>query len=307
MDSSDQRTTTITTTSQKKDLLRILEHPANESITFTKEEGCFRLPGSGGVDGGTGKVIRGLLPVLKRCFWPNYEYQKRHNSYYSAATTTTTTKSTGVRSRRQGLARGDLVHNQLEMFTNRGIKALRDRYDGVLHPFTEKVIDYLEIQGMTPMISELPVYDEGLGIATKADSIALDGDGRLTVIEWKCGMDNYIHRGCTEMSGPLRGRFSDSPLNQALVQLMFTIRMIERTFGVKVSRSYVVQIENDAVSPYQIPESMWELAGDCIYEIGASDDELLRKKKKRKIKGIPGMGRGSMMSKSVKIINRHQI
>lgn len=302
MDNSDAKSSS--SSSSKKDLLRILEHTANDSITFSKEEGCFRLSGGGG-----GKVIRGLLPVLRRCFWPNYEYQRKHSTYYSTSTTSSG-KSTGVRSRKQGLARGDLVHNQLEIFTNRGIEVLKDRFDGVLHPFTEKVIEYLQIQDMRPMISELPVYDEGLGIATKSDLIALDGDGKLTVIEWKCGMDNYIHRGCTEMEGPLKGRFSDSPLNQAFVQLMFTTRMIERTFGVKISRSYVVQIENDAVSPYQIPESMWELTEECIYEIRVSDENMQEKKRKRKRNTGSGSGSGAVTavtSKSVKIINRHQI
>ncbi len=223
------------------DLSRLLNHPQHKVLHFCAASRCFKRKQENEKE----VKVKGLVPLLKRTCWPDYVYTP---SQYK-------TKSTGVRNAFEGMVRGDLVHRQIEMYVNHGWqKAEREFRE--LHPFTKKAIVAMREWKWTPIISELPVYDPVLNTATKADLICLDKDQQMVLVEWKCGMDNYIARGNTVMHGPFKSEFSNCPLNQAFVQLLFTKMFIEKGYGIFPRAAYVVQIHTDGIDPYTLPKRM---------------------------------------------------
>ncbi len=238
---------------QKRTLLELLDHPLNAEVSFCRRDRCFKRSARGSEKA---RKLRGLLPLLRKSCWPDYEYEP----------SAVRTKSTGVRSAGEGMERGKLVHEQIETWVNHGPRHFRHRF-GEPHTYTKKAVLVLRQWGLKPVIAEMTLYDPGLDIATKADLICLDARNELVLIEWKCGMDNYICRGTGPLRGPLCKRYSDSPLNQALVQLLFTRLIMEKGYGVRPKRAYVVQIHSDGLEPYPLPLDMSAMAEQCYQHV----------------------------------------
>ncbi len=196
--------------------------------------------------------VSGLLPQLRRACWSNYEWTA---SRYK-------TRATGIASRNEGLNRGDIVHEQLRDFVNEGWE-IAEKKHGRLHPYTKKAVAVMNEWKWRPIIAELTVYDPTIDIATKVDCVCLDANDDIVLVEWKCGMDNYICRGNGSMQGPLGRLYSNCPLNQALVQLLFTQMFVENGYGVVPRKAYVVQIHSDGIEPYDIPSDMRALRQAC--------------------------------------------
>ena len=246
-----------------------------QRVRFSKEEKCFKAPRNGADPGE--RCVRGLVPALRRAFWPDYEYIRPP----------VRGKPTGVRGKRAGMIRGEVVHHQLELYVNArsegrdGISAVREHYDEVL-PFTRKALLALEQWGIDPVIAEAVVYGEALDVATKADLIGIDRSGRLVLIEWKCGMDNHFERGAAAMKGPKIEAFSDCPKNQAFLQLLFTKALMEGTFDMPVTRAYVVRVHQEGVTSYQIPDALERERGMFLAHLYWSDREDSHDKKRKR-------------------------
>lgn len=230
-----------------KKVLNFLNHPNHDLIEYSRRQRCFRLKGK------KKKIVKGLVPVLKKCFWKNYVYQ---SSPYKNL-------STGVTNKYEGMARGAMVHEQLECYVNSdmNIKEVKKRF-GRVHPYFKKAVLAMREWGWRPIISELPIYDPGLHIATKIDLICVDDKGKIILVEWKCGMDNYGRRGNAPMLGPLRKSFSNCPINQAFVQLLFT-KMLLQNYDLHPEKSYVVQISSEGILPHPLPKKMRDAQTGC--------------------------------------------
>lgn len=245
-----------TSLGQKRALLELLDHPLNREVSFCQRERCFKRHRSNSREFEKARRLRGLLPLLRKACWPDYEYRP----------STVRTKSTGVRGPLEGIERGKLVHEQIETWVNYGPRVFRQRF-GEPHIYTKKALIVLRQWGLKPIIAEMTLYDPGLDIATKADLICLDARNDIVLIEWKCGMDNYICRGTGPLTGPLCTRYSDSPLNQALVQLLFTKLIMEKGYAVRPRRAYVVQIHSDGLEPYPIPTDVNAMSEQCYQHV----------------------------------------
>jgi hypothetical protein len=247
------------------ELDNLLSHPHLGDIEFSEAQRQFRV--RTGRDGKT-RAVPGLVPALHRSLWPDYQYVR------SAAKK----KKTGLRRPSDGRLRGEYVHFQLELLANGGLDALikamrakrqfvtncdlilRDQNGTDVHinPLTIKAGLALREWKWRPVVAELPVYDAQLGIATKTDMLCLDRNNDAVLVEWKCGYDNYWQIGNRPMRGPLARRYSNSPMNQALLQALFTRRIIERSYGVKIKRAFVVHLHMDGVDPHEVPRELQE-------------------------------------------------
>ena len=240
--------------SQRAALAAMLAHPAHGEVRFSARSRSFKRQRrtAAGVRSAT---VPGLMPTLSAAFWPDYEYAPPPARYRCA---------TGVRSAREGMARGTLVHRQLEHYANDDdAQWRRRRKRRRLHPYAQKAVLAMREWGWTPVIAELTVYDPELEMATRLDMLCLDAQERAVLVEWKCGMDNYMCRGSAPMRGPLRALYSNAPLNQALVQLMFTRSFLHRTYGLQPAEAYVVQIREDGIVPYALPARMLHAEQAC--------------------------------------------
>ncbi len=191
------------------------------------------------------RTLKGLLPGLRRAFWPTYKYVR---SRFGG--------STGVRSAHAGRRRGTTVHSQLESYANETDFEVFVSRHPALHPYAKKAIKALEIWKLEPIRAELAIADPILMIGTAIDMVCVDEEGRLVIIEWKCGMDHYMMRGTASMRGPLGAFYSNSPLNQAYFQLLFERAILQYHYGVVPAKAYVVQIEMDDIMPYPLPEEL---------------------------------------------------
>ncbi len=247
-----------TRTGDGAELLRVLKAASGKGVRFSKEEKRFMLATEDGE-----KPLSGLVKKLARAFWPTYEYvappcrkRKRKGERSDGWTTA-------------GMTRGSVVHQQIELHVNKGgERAVRVVYDA-LHPFAAKAIRAMELWGWTPIIAEFAVYDPVLNLATNLDLVCLDRDRRIVLVEWKCGMEGYADRGNDEMRGPLRGSFSNCPLHQAYLQLLFGKMLLELSYDVRVPVAYVVRIREGSVDPYRIPVEMQNAQAACYEHLYA--------------------------------------
>lgn len=115
---------------------------------------------------------------------------------------------------------------------------------------------------IVPVICEMAVYDEYLRIATAVDCIAYDlRSHRVIAIEIKTGhttQRNYsMHKKGKTLLSPLH-MAPDSPLNRAWIQLLTTLLIVKRRYGINIHDGLVVRPlgQTGRVQTYKIPEWM---------------------------------------------------
>ena len=223
----------------REPILELIARSGADGVDFDKEARSFRNRNGGGRPAG-------LIPKLKRAFWPNYQCAgtTSHKRFRRK-------KKTDIRHPSEGMRRGSAVHDQLELLTNGGPGALRRKQEA-LHAYTRKAVAGMKVWKWRPRRAELTVFDRVLNIATRADMLATGAKGQLILLEFKTGYDNYFECGSGAMCGPLRQHISNSPKHQALLQLFFTRELIERNYGVRIDESYVVHIHCDGVTPHKL-------------------------------------------------------
>ena len=209
----------------------------------------------------------GLTNQLKRVFWPDYSYDEAKKGANQKV------PGTGVRSSREGLNRGKMVHRQLRDYFNLDETKFHIKHP-VLHPFTTNAMVSLTEYGLIPLRAELPIY--GSGVATAIDAICLDKEtSGLVLIEWKTGFDNYLLKGNAAMKGPLGGRYSNCPLHQAFFQLAIEKHIVETHYGARIHASHVIQLTQDGVTPRILPEELDQQSG-LLYEHMVSSKQVKR-------------------------------
>ncbi len=207
-----------------------------------------------------GKRVPGLLAPLKRALWPQYDYDTANKGPARRFAR----RDPSLRRPSDGAKRGTRVHLQIETLTNYGTSAVKKKVGRAgIDLYTMKFIAWLRHERLRPVVSELALYDADLGLATSADLLCLDSRDRVVLIETKTGYYSSWHRACKPMAGPRLPRcMSDSPCNQALMQLLFTKRMIE-SYGTRVDRAAVVRVTPDGVEPEQL-DARVEARGNLI-------------------------------------------
>lgn len=219
-------------------------------------------------------MLKGLKPALKSVFWPNYRYK---DSYYGKNTRNAPTLNAW-----QGLERGKYVHQQLEDYINLTADEFTRRHSS-LHFDTLRVIKTLRRWRLVPCIAEFIVYDNTprCMVGTKIDALLSHADtGEFVLVDWKCGFDNYLLKGNSMMNGPAAD-YSNSPLNQAFLQVLFAKIFLERHYDFRVHSSIVVQIAGDAVIPWNVPAEMIALS-DQLYDYFCESLTESRSRKRRR-------------------------
>jgi hypothetical protein len=269
--------------SLKKDaIVSLLINPRNRNIRFSSYSRCFKLEIrdestiNSNNNNGTEKkrkeiILSGLLPSLKRVFWPDYQYIP---TKYGG--------NTGVRSSFEGRMRGTLVHDQIRSYINESEKDFLKKHE-TLHFYTKKAIIAMKEWELRPIAAEFIIYDEDAKIATSIDALCIDKNYDLVIIDWKCGYDHFIMRATCTMKGPLENKYSDCPLHQAYLQVLMNKVILEKFYGINVNKCYVVQITKDGISNFSPPSDFIENRFQLYdYMVSTIKKQKLMKKEHKK-------------------------
>ncbi len=85
-----------------------------------------------------------------------------------------------------GQRRGSAIDRQVTRLINRQSPRSTGARSGDAHPFARMVGQALSLHGLRPLVAQRGVGSDG-GVATAADIVAVDSEGRLVVVEVKCG------------------------------------------------------------------------------------------------------------------------
>ena len=281
-----------------------LRHQLQNAPQVYHDGRAFRL--CAGAHGTKAYMVHGLLPSLQKSFWPDFDYTVQSNQGTRASAKSVQSKSKKKKFRLSGKEHGSYIHHQIETVTNGNPQVatpIKTR-DVLANPFvdeqTKKALISFEKWGLTKVVSELPVYDPELGIATAVDLVCHDLNGGVVLIELKTNSPNtfFCGQGVVGMHSNvlckidriqfhksirkkktgknIKGemgistpdtittikRWNNSPRNQALLQLLFTKMIFERDKNIKVRAAYVVHITDDLVTPHTLPD--WLIARENL-------------------------------------------
>lgn len=284
-----------------ENLQKLLDHPMNDLIMFDKINNTFKCSDTRvfvvhkgrkvvyNKRGFTGfdivKKMKGLLPMLKENFWSDYEYEE--TIYH---------ESTGAGSIGGGRERGILVHKQLMLYSNSNGARFFKKKTNKIHIFTAYTIEALKKWKLRPLISEFMVYDPNLQWSTSADIFLVDEEMNLYIGDFKTGGNSYFERGNAAMKEPLSG-LSNCPLNQARIQLFFTMMVLEKYYGIKIKDCLVIQITNKGVpKPKVIPKNMMDNRNALYNELAKTI--IKNRMKKKNDNNSTGSNIGSMECES---------
>lgn len=171
-----------------------------------------------------------------------------------------------------GMQRGTRVHDELERWIKLGPRGFgkfvcpktgKDRID--MHPFASGCIRKVRSLGWKLSDSEIECKSDRMGVMTWADARCVQkigGRSFYRVLEFKTATTKAFMETKYKMKGPLRD-VPDTQLNRGLVQLLFTCKMLEETYGDDFfSGAYVMHLGPSTNNPK-----------DAFYPLRASGGE----------------------------------
>ena len=239
-----------------KQSLRLLTSKQSKSIIFSNnafyhvdEKGIYH-------------ILSGLLPTLKRNFWPDTnmtrimkrpkkDKKETKNGMKKAKKGT----KTGGGGRFFGSIQGSRVHHELEDFILLDDKNFRKKH-GSLHPWTKRILAYVVCQmKWLPLQCEYKVGDVTKRVGTAIDMICVNPvNGHLVFLEFKTGYKLYFENSDGRMSKCL-SFMPNSPLNWANIQLTTAVIMLLRqnpTIKIEETSSFVIRIDDENLDSYHI-------------------------------------------------------
>jgi hypothetical protein len=221
----------------------IFRHPRNARIK--RSGGAFYYVPAGREDW---RVLSGLLPSLKRTFWPESDTKKLSKRGC---------KQNGGRGRFYGSIRGTEVHEQLADYIECDLRHFTRRHPKK-HGYTERLLNFIRYtMRWTPLCAEFPVFCEALGIGTAIDLICYaPTTQKVVLVEIKTGYAGYF----TESDGPMHHALSHlrcSPQCQAAVQLLGGALLVMKHHEISPSalELYVVRVDDTTLDYYRVSES----------------------------------------------------
>lgn len=217
------------------------------------------------------KILTGLVPSLKRCFWPNVNINnimKNPKKVITKKKTTTKKKNKRKGGHFYGSIKGTKVHEQIEDFVLLDKKNFLKKHIG-LHPWSKRILNHIvDKMKWIPLKSEYNIYDESLMIGTSIDMICVDlSNGKLILLEFKTGYKTYFENNDGFMEHSLY-LMKNSPLNWATIQLVFSIIMLlKQVQHLRLSdiEAYVIRIDDDTVDSYAIDQTFIKRMTHPIY------------------------------------------
>lgn len=144
------------------------------------------------------------------------------------------------RGRFGGMQRGTRVHDDLERWIKMGHKGFgkfrcpktgKDLIE--MHPFASECIRKVRALGWRFSDSEIECKSDRMGVMTWADARCvqkINGRPAYRILEFKTATTKAFKETKYRMKGPLRA-VPDTQLNRGLLQLLFTCKMLEETYG----------------------------------------------------------------------------
>jgi hypothetical protein len=142
-------------------------------------------------------------------------------------------------------------------------------------PLCLDVISAFDMWKWTPVISQMPLVAEHIGIGTRADMIAVDAAGTALLLELKCGFEKYLYKHNGKMRGPLAG-VTNAPMNQHFLQVGLEKLIFRHCYGFAFPMTYVIQaIFTRGIIPHELPDWFIERE-DAIWQYFCSEVPRVR-------------------------------
>jgi hypothetical protein len=197
---------------------------------FSVRDKCFKVANI---------KLKGIRPLLQEWFWPDEDKRKVSGGCWN------------------GQEIGRRVDREV---SNWAKYPSSDRTSETLlssrvHPYTKKLIRAFVLWKWTPVTSQLIVASKKLGgIATAIDLVFRDDLGRLIFVELKSGFDGYFEESHGSFSFPFQD-VSNTPLHQAMAQLLFGYLLYKESGQDLPALAYVVNVNKGEVSRYLIDQA----------------------------------------------------
>jgi len=259
--------------------MQLLDSERRWCIRFAPAEGCYKykhrtVPRHRDPVLSEGEVaLTGLREILRRTCFPNYRYEEaRGDTSTGVPQFASQRRPTGLRAAHHGAARGRDVHEQLATYVNRSEEIWRALYAHNCNAYVPRIIAFLKSKKLRPVVAEFEDFILDLHIGTAIDLICIDEtDHGIVPIELKIGGDNYFEKSNGPLVAPvaLHG-FSNSPRNQALLQLLFEREMLTRNYPyVRVSRAYVLLVRTEDIVLYGLTPAFIEAQPALVAALAA--------------------------------------
>lgn len=242
-----------------------VNHPRNQQVLFSNSA-FFCVEASG-----KHRPLAGLLPTLRKTFWPDVDMKKILKAPKQAGGRSKTKKKMGKRAGKAldrffGSIRGSQVHQELEDFILLNETFFLKKHQ-TLHPWTKRILTHIVTrERWQPLISEFAVHDSVLGVGTAIDMVCVDREGKLIFLEFKTGYRDYFRNHDGFLSHSLCF-MRNSPMHWATIQLVFSVLMVLKHFGplrLEDTASYVIRVDEDDLECYPIKNDFIRLKGADI-------------------------------------------
>lgn len=256
---------------------KLVNDDRNNLIINTK--GAYYLKSASGKY----ELLTGLLPRLRKTFYPDvnfYNLLKKPKSFpekiskrRKAALARSDVKQVSKKKTKKtskgwhyGRIRGTIVHEEIEDFIFFDAKNFRKKHPSI-HLYTQRILKFiLETMGWKLLRSEFNICDETLRIGTSIDIVAVTNEGKLVLIEVKCGFADYFDRSDGYMKGALH-KLTNSPHNQARLQIITAALLVVKNHGIPLNDLllYVIRVDDDDLYYNKINNEYVQKKGPKIY------------------------------------------
>lgn len=226
------------------------------------------------------QILTGLLPRLRKTFFPDINiFNLLKQPKATASCGITKKKHKGKKGKRvkakkpkvskgwhYGRIRGTVVHQEIEDFIFFDSKNFSKKHP-TIHVYTQRILRFvLEEMGWSLLRSEFNIFDEALGLGTSIDIIAVTKDGKLVLIEVKCGYAGTFDNDDGFMLGALH-KLTNSPRQQANLQIITSALLIVKHHAIPLDDLllYVIRVDDDDLHYYKINNEYVQKKGPKIY------------------------------------------
>lgn len=252
-------------------IMRLMDHPRNKRVRFRSVKATKNRSTGRRVDYKSFIVDQnlcydGITNPMGEVFWTSFAAPTVRDKGKTKSART----SSGCYCGGKGKEHGTRVHEGLQKL----IMAIRkppknESATGGLatvDPCAYRILAMLVKNRIVPIFSEFIIFDEYTGLATAIDCVAWDvNSGACVAIEVKTGHVDQRDYGavlCNAHFRPPMDCIPDSALNRAATQLMLSMLIVARRYGVQFDRGIVVRPlpTNNEVQILEMPH--WSLDHD---------------------------------------------
>lgn len=252
-----------------------------DDCVFDESSNCF-VSHIGKISGKKRVKYTGLLPVLRKTFYDNFDKgkMKKDKTMYKRKSKKKSGKKKSYLGNLVGsISRGKIVHDQLRILNNPDLKDTCKEEYTKMDPFTTKIRKWMKANNWVSLAEELPICDTFIGVATAIDSIIYNPTTKeLAIAEWKTGSLEYFYSFTRKMKNmdsiPIRQVPNNSLYNQAQFQTVMSHYILNKNYlkkaNLSIDKLIIVHANDEGVREHIIGTDFISL-GDYIYRKIAKD------------------------------------